>query len=182
MQEIWKDIEGYEGMYQISNKGNIRSLNYNHTHKIKKLSQETTDRGYKRIVLRYKRTAQHFLIHRLVANTFIPNPYNKQEVNHKNGIKTDNSVDNLEWVSCKENVNHAIDNNLRPRIIKFVRKKGGEHPLSKPVIQMDLNNNVINEYLCAKDASVMGFKAQFIQRCCRGERNTYKGYKWKYKL
>jgi len=103
--EIWKDVIGYEGLYQVSNLGRIKSLKFN---KIKYLSIKRTNKiGYINVVLFNNLSKKSFYIHRLIAISFIPNALNKPDVNHINGIKTDNRLCNLEWTTTKENVNHA---------------------------------------------------------------------------
>lgn len=122
MSEIWKDIEGYEGLYQVSSLGRIKSLNYNHTNKEKMRSiDECSNKGYSSILLCGRNGKKKLSVHRLVAKAFIPNPKNKPQVNHINGIKTDNRVENLEWVTNGENEKHAYDNNLKPKL--FGKKK-----------------------------------------------------------
>lgn len=122
-KEIWKDIEGYEGMYQVSNKGRVKSIKrtvkveghpqYDHTTIPGKiLSPQTNTNGYYHVCLFKNNKRKYKRISRLVAEHFIPNPENKPEVNHINGIKTDNYADNLEWVTCRENINHAHKNGL----------------------------------------------------------------------
>lgn len=112
MKEVWKDIKGYECLYKVSNQGRIFSI---HANKIRKLGKDKS--GYLKVEL-YNKSCKTYKIHRLVANTFIPNPENKPEVNHINGIITDNCVDNLEWCTTSENASHRIytlhKNSLQP--------------------------------------------------------------------
>jgi hypothetical protein len=105
--EIWKDVYGYEGLYQISNLGNVRS-NY------KLLTPQKTRFGYMKIRLSINNVRKGFFMHRLVAIAFIENKENKRCVNHKDGIKTNNNVDNLEWATHSENERHAYLNGLQP--------------------------------------------------------------------
>lgn len=120
MEEIWRDIEGYEGIYQVSNIGRVKSLNRAiHTKdgrcyiKHESLLNGSVDEdGYIRVGLTKDRKTKEIFIHRLVALTFIPNPENKPQVNHKDGIKHHNMLSNLEWATDKENVIHAIKNGL----------------------------------------------------------------------
>lgn len=120
-KEIWKDIKGYEGLYQVSNLGRIKSLqryrisksgtNQNVNEKILKQSCGKTNK-YLNVTLAKNKKNKTFQIHRLAALNFIPNPNNYPQVNHKDGNKQNNCVDNLEWCTCKENINHAWKNGL----------------------------------------------------------------------
>ena len=125
MQEIWKDIPGYEGYYQVSNQGVVKALertykqfngltgNYNYRvyHEKVMFVEEDKD-GYLKTRLSKDGKQKKFFVHRLVAMTFIPNQENKPEVNHKDGIKKNNGSENLEWVTTSENQRHAIANKL----------------------------------------------------------------------
>ena len=124
-KEIWKDIEGYEGMYQVSTLGRVKSLDHyakfinkgtpcKRFHKGKILKAIVSRFGYKRLWLRYKRVQRVMSVHRLVAKAFIPNPDNKPQVNHINCIKADNKIENLEWNTTFENMHHAYSNNMIP--------------------------------------------------------------------
>lgn len=106
MREIWKDIKGYEGIYQVSNRGNVRSLHYNKLRILTPLSKQ----GYYSVALSVNSKCKHFPIHRLVAEAFIPNPSNLPEINHKDEDGTNNSVDNLEWCTREYNNNYGSRN------------------------------------------------------------------------
>jgi hypothetical protein len=138
MAEIWKDIEGYEGLYQVSNLGRVKSLQSRWARREKILSGNKTGGGYLSVSL-YKSGVKRFYIHRLVAKSFILNPHLKPEVNHINAIKSDNNINNLEWCTNQENITHSFANNLRAPS-EFQRQKIREIR-SIPVI--DLKTGVI---------------------------------------
>lgn len=106
MQEVFKDIKGYEGLYQVSNLGNVKSFNHG-SPKILKVGKSTS--GYFQVYLCKNKIKTQSQIHRLVALAFIENPNNKKDVNHINGIKTDNILTNLEWNTRAENIRHAYN-------------------------------------------------------------------------
>lgn len=176
--EIWKNIKGCEGLYQVSSNGKIKSLgrkavsNHNNLRPVseKILCQTTNKYGYKNCFLSKDGKTKVFLVHRLVADAFIPNPYNLPMVNHKNENKADNRVENLEWCNATYNVNTGTRN-------KRVATK-----LSKPVIQTDLDNNVIKEYRSIRYAArKTNINLSSIISVCQGRRKTAGGYKWSYK-
>lgn len=178
MQEIWKDIKGYEGLYQISNLGNVKSLRrkvYNHYIKERLLNPVIIKKGYLQIKLRKENNYKHFKVHRLVAQAFIPNPKNLPQVNHKDGDKTNNCVDNLEWVTEKENMRHAVKNNL----LKDV--SGNNNPNCKKVNQYDLQGNFIKQWNSFYEITKeLGFNRHLISNCCNNRSKKSHGYIWRY--
>lgn len=187
MEEEWRDIRGYEGLYQVSSFGKVKSLDrtnfkFNRSVPLKGriLKLNTNIHGYPFATI-YKNGVSHSItVHRLVAETFIPNPDNKPQVNHINGCKSDNRVDNLEWVTASENQTHSF------RVLgtknSMKGKYGKQNAKSKVVLQMDMNGRFIAEYESAYEASRhTDGSPQGISRCCRGGRNSHKGFIWKYK-
>lgn len=102
-EELWKPVYGYENLYDISNKGNIRNTKRN-----KLLHFGKNNKGYLLTTLWKSNSQKTFTVHKLVAQMFVANPENKQQVNHKDGFKENNHADNLEWVSCRENILHSV--------------------------------------------------------------------------
>lgn len=175
--EQWKDIVieqkgivyDFTGKYQVSNLGNVRSLNYNNTGKIKTMNPGLCS-GYLRIPLSKNNKTTKFLVHRLVANAFIENddPVNKTQVNHKDENPLNNNVDNLEWTTPKENSNYGTRNR---RMAKAQSKK---------VIGYSLTDNKVVILQSTGQTKKFGFDQAAVSSCCRGDRKTHKGYKWKY--
>jgi len=137
IQEIWKDIKGYEDKYQVSSFGRVRSLDRDINRKGKILKHCYFSNRYTYVSLCKEGTRSNKLIHRLIAQAFIPNPENYPQINHKNGIKDDNRLENLEWVSQSMNMKHAFKTGL----IKWTKEmfEGENNPGSK------LNNEKVRE-------------------------------------
>ena len=180
MSEIWKDIIGFEGLYQVSQFGNVRSLNYNHTSNTKNLSIKHHHTGYKFVTLCGDNIHKNMFIHRLVACAFIPNPNNVPCVNHIDGDKSNNTVSNLEWMTYKENTRHAIETGLR-KDTNMRGKFGALHPSSKPVIQCTRAGELVKTWDCISDAArAYGKNPCTIINCCAGRAKSCAGYVWKY--
>ena len=174
IEEIFKDVKGYEGLYQVSNFGNIMSLNYSNTGKAKLMNPRERKDGYLQVHLYKNRKPKMFQVHRLVAEAFIPNPDNLPEVNHKDEDKTNNSVENLEWCTREYNNNYGTHN-------KRVSKKMTNGKLSKIVLQYSLDGELIREWPSTRECERNGYYHGNVVACCRGERNFHKGYIWIYK-
>lgn len=184
-KQIWKDIEGYEGKYQVSNTGKVRSLNYRgNTGKTKVLKQDTKDNGYKIIDLYKNGKRKDYLVHRLVALAFIPNPLNLPQVNHIDEDKTNNAVWNLEWCTPEYNLNYGTHNEKMSVTIRESQiRKGKNNPNAKPILMFTLNGVFIKRFECCIDANeYLGKPKHYgnIRKCARGEIKTAYGYIWKY--
>lgn len=152
--EIWKHIDEYQN-YMVSNIGRVKSLKYNNTEKEQLLKPRIDTYGYLVITLCKNGKVKSIRVHRLVASAFIDNPESKPQVNHKNGTKTDNRFDNLEWVSAKENINHAWDNGLFENLrIANIGKNNGRRKLTDEdceQIRIKYSNENITQRELAKE-------------------------------
>lgn len=188
-QEIWKDVEGYEGSYQVSNLGRVKSLEriVNHSIYGKMYVGERILKTYNcnhdeyiRIDLKSNGIKDKKLVHRLIAESFIPNPENKKTVNHKDGNKKNNNIDNLEWMTHSENHLHSYKELGRKGY--FTGITGKNNPKSKPIIQLSLTGEYIKEFCSATEAEFKtGIFQTNISKCCVGKRNNAGGYIWKFK-
>lgn len=173
-EEIWMPIQGYS-KYLVSNRGRIKTIQIRGKKVNQLMVQTLTKKGYLKVTLYENNNKKTLLVHQIVAQTFIPNPNNKPQVNHKNGIKTDNRVENLEWNTAKENVNHSIRIGLRKAL------RGKDNPCSKTIIQMDLGNNIIHAWGSSKEVErELGIDQSLIIRCCQGKQKTSHGSLWRY--
>lgn len=175
MEEIWKDIEGYEGLYQISNTGLVKSFKkcqgrgyYNTPFHFLKPSLSTN--GYYDVTLYKEPKNRHkVLVHKLVAQAFIPNPDNHPCVNHKDENKLNNNVNNLEW--CTYGYNNAYGTAR----IRGIEKR------SKKIAQYTLEGQQIATYMSAHVAArLLGVSATDIFYCCSGKSDVAYGYRWVY--
>lgn len=185
MQEIWKDIKGYESHYQVSNLGRIKSLYFKNKYGVihrEKILKTGFNKKYYHVILSNEGETKMFYVHRLVAEAFIPNPENKPQINHIDGNKTNNNVNNLEWCTPSHNVKEAYKIGL----IK-IKKGSDNYHFNKPskrrkkVGQYDKNNNLIRIWDCAGLVEKeLNISANNIRECCRNNRLKAGNYIWKY--
>lgn len=177
-KEYWKPIKGYEGLYQVSNFGRVKSLqrivnNGNNSVRIIKeriLKNQMDKDGYYVVNLHKTNKSKTFRVHRLVAEAFIPNPDNLPEINHKDENKLNNHVDNLEYCDRVYNINYGTHNE---RMIK------NQH--NKSVLQFDLNGNFIREWKSLNECDRNGFDKSAVGKCCKGIFKQRYNSLWKYK-
>lgn len=172
--EEWKDIKDYEGKFQVSSYGNIRNINYYGTGIIKIVNQRPNENGYMVVSLSKNKKTKLCYVHRLVAETFLPNPENKPEVNHIDEDKTNNRVENLEWKTHRGNCNHGTRNE---RI--FEKTTNGK--CSKKVLQFSKSGEFIREWPSVMECSRNGYDFRNVSACCLGKRKTAYGFRWEYK-
>lgn len=193
MLEIWRtaiyDGEIYEGLYQVSNLGRFKNLNYRNTGKAELLNPGTNKDGYLQVCLSKNGEYKMCLVHRLIAETFLPNPENKPYINHKiegdKGKKINMVIFNedgtvnkerttIEWCTPKENNDYGTRN-------ERVAKANTNGIRSKPVLQLSLTGDLIREWPSVGECGRNGFNKGAVAACCRGEKPQYKGFRWEYK-
>ena len=176
--EIWRDIEGYEGLYQVSNLGRVKSLSrrdrLNRVIQEKILKPFFNRDGYLNVKLYKEGKRKQSKVHRLVAQAFISNPDNKSQVNHRDEDKTNNKVENLEWVTSKENNNYGTRNE------RMAKSLQNHKQTSKPIYGINIKTNERIEFPSTQEAGRNGFNHSNIVHCLKGRYKTHKGYKWFY--
>lgn len=184
MLKIWNPILGYEGLYEISNYGEVFSILKN-----KIITPEVIKGKYLRIGLTKNGVRKRYLVHRLVLCNFVEHrEYPEYEVNHKDFNPKNNRVDNLEWVTQQENINYSLKVGcaLLPAMKESGRKLGnrywgeGVEASKKPVGRYSYTGNLLKKYNSAREASLDGYNYKSISKVCRGERQTHAGFKWEF--
>lgn len=196
--EEWRDIKGYEGFYQISNFGRVKSLDRTIIdrkcvrHKKGNLMIPVKHQGYNQVRLSKNGKGKTFKICRLVATAFVPNPENKPCVDHIDGDRSNDVYTNLRWVTKKENARnpntignmHSWKKGHIPwnKEKEWYEMRGDKHPRSKPIIQLTLDGEFIREWSCASEVQrELGYSQSGISQVCRGIGKTIYGYVWKFK-
>lgn len=169
MKEIWKPIKGFEERYEVSNKGRIKSLNYNNTGEARLLKNSISNTGYYVVMLYRDGKAKRKFVHRLVAETYLPNPNNYPIINHKNENKLDNRVYNLEW--CTYSYNLSYGTCIDRRVDKMFKK----------IAQYKYDGTLVRVWRSAADVNrFFNTNPSEIHKVCKGLREDYYGYIWKY--
>ena len=176
MTEVWKAIDGYEGLYEVSNTGLVRSLNFNNTSRAKLLKPRKRQDGYLSVNLCKNGKHKSIMIHRLVASAFIQNPLNLETVNHKDENRANNTVSNLEWLSRKDNINYGTHN-------KRVAEANVNNPKRSKQVQMfdKSTGDLLTTFPSTKEAERRTSIAQEnICHACKGRYKSAGGFVWRY--
>lgn len=199
LKETWKNIPGYENLYQVSNLGNVKSVDrivrqwngYNYSEKIYKgtILKQYDNKGYKRVLLYKNGKVKNYFVHRLVAQVFIPNPQKLSQVNHKDENKINNNVENLEWCSSTYNINYGKRNAIvSSKMIKRKLKDSTKKKLSisqnshkKPIVQYDLKGNLIKRWESAREIErELNIRHDLVAKCCKGFLHKTNNYIFEY--
>lgn len=188
-KEEWKDIQNYEGYYIVSNTGRIKSLDriekingWQRIKRGKELIPYNCGAGYLVVCLAKNGYKRKFYIHRIVAETFIPNINNKKEVDHIDTIVTNNRIDNLRWVTRSENHLNPITRERRREVAKHIKKaSGANHHRSRPIYQYTLKGVFIKNWESSiQIEQSMNISRRCVLDCCRGKYEKSHGYIWRY--
>lgn len=172
----WKDVVGYEGIYKVSSNGDIYSIISK-----KNLRKVKSSTGYFHVQLYSNRKPKTINVHTIVADAFLPEKQGCPEINHKDGNKANNSVENLERVSKSENAKHAIRTGLR-KPSPMIGRIGEENPNSKEILQYNINGQYLRSWNgIAEAARFVGCSASSISACLTGRKKTATHYIWRYK-
>jgi hypothetical protein len=175
MQEIWKDIPGFEGRYQVSNTGKVLSLNFRSQGKAKCLKPTANEHGYLAVIFYIKSKPIRFFVHRLVAEAFLPKGNGMNEVNHKDGNKGNNVYTNLEWCTSGQNKAHGVKTGLYNGMVEKVIQQ------MKPMIATNLKSGEQHLFYSLTDAhNFTGGNKANISKVLHGSQNSCKGYTFKY--
>ena len=169
IKEYWKDKKDYEGHYQVSNWGRVKSIKFG-KERILKLTKDKD--GYFFVNLYKNNKSKTFKVHRLVAEAFLPNTDNLPLINHKDEDKSNNIVSNLEWCDVKYNTNYGTRN-------KRIGKSNTNGKRSKPVLQYTLDGKFVREWESYRECKRNGFN--HVSECCRGKLKSCGGFIWRYK-
>ena len=189
--EIWKDIKGYEGLYQVSNLGNVRSLDRKTKQsngrvvmtRGKLLKLLPNSKGYLRVQLKADGVGRYCFVHRLVALHFVDNPCESINniVNHLDCNFLNNSADNLEWTTHLGNVRHAIERGRTHRTDEWLQHlRESNEKNGRSVVGTNIKTGETIYFVCLNDCAKAGFQTSCVCNCCKGIRKTHKGYKWGY--
>lgn len=173
-EEVWRHVDGYEGKYSVSNLGRMRN---NITKAV--MGCHITKQGYVTVKLRINDKAKRYFVHRLVGMAFIDNPNEYPCINHKDEVKTNNEVSNLEW--CTYHYNCLYGTRIQ-RITELIDYSSVAEKNSKPIVQLTKDGQVVKQWPSITECfKTTGYDKSNITKCCRGKAKTAYGYKWEYK-
>lgn len=181
--EIWKDIQGYEGLYQVSNYGNVRSLNYRHHGGVHNLKQLELPEGYLFVNLYKNKKAKMFYVHRLVGQAFLENPHNYPEINHIDENKKNCKVNNLEWCSSKYNTNYSRLKHPERYFTSFNGMRTNKKSKYSNLIVNQINEDgiLIKQWNNISEiVRELGYHNTAITECCLNKRKRAYGFKWEF--
>lgn len=187
MEEIWKDIDGFEGLYQISNFGNVKSLNYGKRGYAKIIVPKENCNGYLWVILCKNGKKENHLIHRLVGKAFVDNPSGFPIINHKDENAKNNFAENLEWCTPSYNVRYSI--HLHPERLKRFgatyrprkRKRGVPYKHKTSVVQYTKDGLEVDHFKSiAEVCSNNNWRTSSVLECCMGKRKSAYGYIWRF--